>query len=69
MENADPDDGQSDASSTSVETVYEVDPDYTGPIAQSQPCQKRGISYTPTGWKKTYQKRRKLNMDDYADNH
>ena len=50
----------SDGSSTSVETVYDLDPDYTGPVPQSQPCQKRGICYTPEGWKKTYQKKRKL---------
>ena len=50
------------ASSTSVETVYEVDSDYSG-VAQTQPCYKNGIHYTPLGLKKTYQKKRKLNFD------
>ena len=58
----------STASSTSVETVYEFDPDHPG-VPQTQPCFKNGIHYTPLGLKRTYQKkdkggkRRKLNFD------
>ena len=58
----------SGASTTSVETVYEPDPDYPGVIPQSQPCIKNGVHYTPLGLKRTYQrkdkgcKRRKLDF-------
>ena len=61
----------STASSTSVETVYKIDPDYPG-VPQTQPCYKNGIHYTPLGLKRTYQKKdkggkkRKLNFD-YLD--
>ena len=56
--------GPGSNSSTSMETVYNTDPDYSGPCPQSQLCQRRGISNTPLGWKKTYQKKRKLYCSD-----
>ena len=37
---------------------YGLDPDYTGPPSASQPCEKRGIFYTPPGWKRYYHKRK-----------
>ena len=55
--------GESDGS-TSLESVYEVDSDYSGPPPQSQPCQKCGVCYLPEGWRRTYVKRRKLNFDN-----
>lgn len=58
-----PDREESDGS-TSLESVFEVDPDYDGPPAQSQPCHKRGITYLPEGWRVSYVKKRKLNFDD-----
>ena len=51
-------------SSTSLETVYEEDPDVPeGVIPQSQPCYKRGIHYTPLGLRRVYIKKRKLEND------
>lgn len=51
----------SEDSTTSLETVYEVDPDVPeGVIAQSQPCFKHGIHYTPQGLK-VYRKRCRAN--------
>ena len=48
--------------STSVESTYIMDPDYSGPGPQSQPCMRRGICYTPLGMKKIYVKKRKLDF-------
>ena len=50
-------------SSSSEESMYEIDPDYKGPISQSQPGQKHGASYTPPGWKKVYKKRNLFHGD------
>ena len=48
-------------SSTSLETDYEEDPDVPeGVIAQSQPCYRRGIHYTPLGLRRVYRKKRRL---------
>ena len=49
----------SGASSTSVETVYEPDPDYPGVILPSQQCYNNNIHYTPLGLRRTYQKKNK----------
>ena len=56
--------GDNSDGSTSLESVYEVDPDYSGPPPQSQPCQKHGVTYVPAGMRRTYVKKRKLNFDD-----
>ena len=56
--------GDSSDGSTSMESVYEMDPDYSGPIPQSQPCQKHGVTYVPAGMRRTYVKKRKLNFDN-----
>jgi hypothetical protein len=48
--------------STSVESTYIMDPDYSGPGPQSQPCMRCGICYTPIGMT-IYVKQRKL---DYS---
>ena len=50
----------SGGSTSSLESIYVDDPDAPeGVIAQSQPCYKRGIHYTPLGLKKVYRKKRK----------
>ena len=56
--------GTSGESSTSFESVYETDPDYSGPPPQSQPCQKHGVSYVPAGLRRKLIKKRKLNFDN-----
>ena len=50
--------------STSLESVYEPDPDYSGPPPQSQPCQKHGVFYAPAGMRRRLVKKRKLNFND-----
>ena len=37
--------------------VCEMDPDYSAPIPQSQPCQKHGVTYVPAGMRRTYVKK------------
>ena len=44
--------GASGENSTSFESVYETDPDYSAPPPQSQPCQKHGVSYVPAGMRR-----------------
>jgi hypothetical protein len=56
--------GDNSDSSTSLESVYEMDPDYSGPFPQSQPCQKHGVTYVPAGMRRKYVKKRKLNFDN-----
>ena len=56
--------GDESDGSTSLESVYEMDPDYSGPPPQSQPCQKHGVTYVPVGMRRTYVKKRKLNFDE-----
>ena len=41
------------------EEEYVLDEDYDGPVHQSQACRKRGICYTPPGWKKILKIKRK----------
>ena len=44
-----------------VEEEYEWEDEYTGPIYPSQPClYKRGVSYTPPGWRRV-RKKKKVN--------
>lgn len=55
----------SGGSTTTLETDYEIDPDCPeGVIAQSQPCWKHGVRYTPLGLRRVYHKKRKLEFDD-----
>ena len=43
---------------TEYEEEYVFDEDYKGAIYQSQPCfNKRGISYTPPGWKRAIKRK------------
>ena len=42
--------------------MFEADPEYTGPPYPSQPCfNKRGVSYTPPGFKHKWVKRSAVN--------
>ena len=45
-----------------IEDEYVQDESYEGLPYHSQPCSKRGISYTPPGWKKVLTKRKKENI-------
>ena len=47
---------------------FVLDKNYTGPPSQSQACYKRGISYTPPGWKKIYRKVKRSQNED-TDSH
>ena len=61
--------GSPRSGSTSLESVCIMDPDYSGPGPQSQPCMKHGIMYTPVGMKKVHMKKRKLEESfDRVDN-
>ena len=62
-----PEDDDSDAtridssSEGSYTDEYQCDPDYDGEAYHSQPCfNKRGVSYTPPGFKRVHVKRRKV---------
>ena len=50
-------------STNSYESTYETDPDYSGPLPQSQPCDKHGVKYVPAGMRRVYVKKRKLDFD------
>lgn len=56
------------SSDGSLESVYEMDPEYDGPPPQSQPSLKHGITYIPNGMRVRYVKKnvkkRKLTFDD-----
>ena len=62
-------DKESSGSSTELDTDYTFDPDpeHTEEVPQSLPCQKRGIHYTPPGWKRVYRKKRRLNYTKSSD--
>ena len=51
--------------STSWESSYETDPDYSRPPPQSQPCNKHGVKvkYIPAGMRRVYIKKRKLDFE------
>lgn len=54
---------QSGGTTSSYESSYEMDPDYSGPLPQSQPCDKHGVKYVPAGMRRVYVKKRKLEFD------
>lgn len=54
---------QSGGSTTSYESEYEIDPNYTGPPPQSQPCSKHGVMYVPRGMRRVLVKKRKLQLE------
>lgn len=53
-----------DSDSSSLESIYEMDPDYSGPPPQSQPCQKHGIYYVPVGMRRRCVKKKKVKFDE-----
>ena len=48
---------------------YELDPTYEGLARLSQPCSKRGASYTIPGWRKRMVKRKKLDFEHATSDH
>ena len=49
---------------------YDNEPNYQGPVYQSQPCFcKQGVSYTPPGFVRRRVKRRKVMKEDTPPQH
>ena len=55
---------ESEGSTSSYESEYEMDPEYSGTPPQSQPCDKHGVKYVPRGMRRVLVKKRKLEFDD-----
>ena len=47
---------------------YDLDTDYNGPLSASLPCKcKRGVSYTPPGWRRRYKYKKILKPKTLID--